>query len=272
MRNDYFVKSIDHLFFDYSSERHLTNTEKEILLFLIRKKLENQTLSIRLAANELFVSTTTIIRLCKKLGFSGYSEFIYHLNLKASKLVEDDAEYIDEIHQPLIEAVETFKQHFEQTFDSLNEQSIERFIQKIKENNMIYFYGAGFSTLFANYLSKKFELFGYYVSNSSTSDSRAIFLNNIEKYRLLIVFSRSGNTQKVLEKVQLANDRGLTTILFTGNSKSATAEAADIVFTVLDPTIESQHEFEITSYESNMFMLIDLLLALAVKKGIITEY
>ena len=266
------MKNIDHLYFDYANEKHLTEAEKDILLFLIRKKLENETLSIRAAALELFVSTTTIIRLCKKLGFSGYSEFIYHLNLKASKLVDNDAEYIEDIHQPLIETVNVFKQHFEQTFDSLNEKSIERFLSVIKENNRIYFYGAGFSTLFSNYLAKKLELFGYYISNSSTSDSRAIFLNNIEKYRLLIIFSRSGNTAKVVEKVEIAKERGLTTILFTGNSKSSTANIADIVFTVLDPTIDSQHEFEITSYESNMFMLVDLLLALAVKKGIITEY
>ncbi|KAF0816750.1 hypothetical protein KIS4809_4381 [Bacillus sp. ZZV12-4809] len=47
---------------------------------------------------------------------------------------------------------------------------------------------------------------------------------------------------------------------------------ADIVFTILDPTIESQREFEITSFESNMFMLIDIILILAIKKGIIQEY
>lgn len=266
------MKNIEIVLLDYTNDRNLTDAEKEILLFLIQKKFDEETLSIRNAANELYVSTTTIIRLCKKLGFTGYSEFIYHLNLKVAKMIDRDVPLVEGIHEPLTDALQSFNQHFEQTFSSIDETMILHFLNEIKENKMIYFYGAGFSTLFSNYLSKKLELFGYYVSNTSTSDSRAIFLNNIQKYKLLIIFSRSGETSKVIEKVQIAKDKGLTTILFTGNKKSATAQMADIVFTVLDPTIESQHEFEVTSFESNMFMLIDLLLMLAIKKGIIKEF
>lgn len=266
------LKNIDMLFLDYANDKNLTEAEKEITYFLIQKKLAGETLSIRAAANDLFVSTATIIRLCKKLGFSGYSEFIYNLNLKVTKMLDQEVEYVDSIHQPLIDAVSSFKQNYKQTIDSLDETSIELFLAQINENKMIYFYGAGFSTLFSSYFAKKLELFGYYVSNSTTSDSRAIFLNNIQKYKLLIAFSRSGETAKVLEKVQIAKDKGVKTILFTGNNKSSTAKIADIVFTVLDPTIESQQEFEVTSFESNMFMLIDLLLIVAFKRGIVKEY
>lgn len=266
------MKNIEMVFFDYINDKNLTSAEQDILLFLIKKKMERETLSIRAAANKLFVSTTTIIRLCKKLGFSGYSEFAYHLNLKVTKMLDQDIELVEDIHQPLTEAVQLFKQHFAQTFEGLHEKSIEAFLKEIQAHKMVYFYGAGFSTLFSNYFSKKLELFGYYVSNTSTSDSRAIFLNNIQKYKLMIAFSRSGETTKVFEKVKIAKDKGLTTILFTGNKNSSTAQIADIVFTVIDPTIESQREFEVTSFESNMFMLIDLLLILAIKKGIIKEY
>ncbi|MDT3425346.1 DNA-binding MurR/RpiR family transcriptional regulator [Paenibacillus forsythiae] len=265
------MNRIEIVYQDYANERNLNQAESDILHFLIDKKFDGQHLSIRSAANDLFVSTTTIIRLCKKLGFSGYSEFVYNLNLKVSKMLAGNVQSVEDIHQSLAESILTFRRNFDQTFDSLNQSAILRFLDEIKTHKMIYFYGAGFSTLFSNYLAKKLELFGYYVSNTTTNDSRGIFLNNIQKYKLLIVFSRSGNTGKVMEKVKLAKESGLTTILFTGNGGSSTAQIADIVFTVLDPTIESQNEFEVTSYESNMFMLIDLILLLAMKKGIIRK-
>ncbi|KKK39751.1 RpiR family transcriptional regulator [Mesobacillus campisalis] len=266
------MKKTEKIFLDYSSDHDLSDAEKDILAFLIQKKFENEQLSIRKAADELFVSTTSIIRLCKKLGFSGYSEFIYNLSLKVKQAVDSDTGKITEIHQPMEDALSEFINHFRTTFKSIDEKSIQDFLTEIAQHKMIYFYGAGFSTLFSNYLAKKLELFGYYVSNTSTSDSRAIFFNNIQKYGLLIIFSRSGETGKVIEKVRIAKEKGIKTILFTGNSKSTTAGMADIVFTVLDPTIESQQEFQVTSFESNMFMLIDIILILAVKQGIIKEY
>ncbi|MEH6986502.1 MurR/RpiR family transcriptional regulator [Cytobacillus firmus] len=266
------MDNAEKIFLDYTIDKDLNQSEKEILSFLIESRIDDQQLSIRKAADELFVSTTSIIRLCKKLGFSGYSEFVYNLGLKVKKVHSSDAGSVEEIHLPMEAGIGEFIKNIRTTFDYIDEESIQEFLNEIEKHKMIYFYGAGFSTLFSNYLAKKLELFGYYVSNTSTSDSRAIFFNNIQKYRLMIVFSRSGETSKVIEKVQIAKEKGLKTVLFTGNDKSTTAKLADIVFTILDPTIESQREFEITSFESNMFMLIDIILILAIKKGIIKEY
>ncbi|MBU5214229.1 MurR/RpiR family transcriptional regulator [Heyndrickxia oleronia] len=262
----------EKIFLDYVNDKELNQSERDILAFLIEKRFVGGPLSIRKAADELFVSTTSIIRLCKKLGFSGYSEFIYHLGLKVSNLPEHMSESVVGIHQPLEDKVSEFIQHYHLTFHSIDETHIQAFLHEIEKHRKIYFYGAGFSTIFSDYLAKKLELFGYYVSNASTSDSRALFFNNIQKYNLLIVFSRSGETNKVIEKVKIAKDNGLKTVLFTGNNKSTTAQLADIVFQVLDPTIESQQEFQVTSYESNMFMLIDIILTLAIKQGIIIEF
>ncbi|KML08508.1 MurR/RpiR family transcriptional regulator [Rossellomorea marisflavi] len=264
------MKKTEKLFLDYASDHDLNPSEEEILSFLIESHDKGEQLSIRRAADQLFVSTTSIIRLCKKLGFSGYSEFIFNLGLKVKNM--QDPGPATSLHDPLVRKKEEFLSNARWTLDSIGEDSIGKFLDELKQHNLIYFYGAGFSTLFSNYLAKKLELYGYYVSNTSTSDSRAIFFNNIQRYNLLIIFSRSGETAKVIEKVQIAKDKGLKTVLFTGNRQSTTAALADIVFPVFDPTIESQQEFQVTSYESNMFMLIDILLSLAIEQGIIEEY
>ncbi|ASB88205.1 MurR/RpiR family transcriptional regulator [Bacillus sonorensis] len=266
------MNTTDKILMDYAMDRNLNQSEKDILSFLIQKKMEGEQLSIRKAANKLFVSTTSILRLCKKLGFSGYTEFIYNLGLKVAKMPDTEAEFLEGIHSPLETKRKEFMQNYELTFLSLNETHVQVFLEQLQKCQKIYFYGAGFSTTFSNYLAKKMELFGYYVSNSSTSDSRALFWNNIQKYELFIVFSRSGETNRVIEKVKIAKNNGLKTILFTGNKHSTNASLADLVFPVIDPTIESQQEFQVTSYESNMMLLIDTLLSLAIQKGIIKEF
>ena len=262
----------EKIFMDYTADRELNDSEKEILFFLIQRKRKGEHPSIRTVAEKLFLSTSSVIRMCKKLGFSGYSEFMYHLGLKMKQAGDSDPGNVKTIHRPIEYARRQFLDHYMRTFDAIEEQSIEGFLQELNNHNKIYLYGAGFSTLFSSYLAKKLELFGFYVYSGTTSDSRALFLNNISRYQLFIVFSRSGETGRVIEKVKIAKEQGMKTVLFTGNRESTTAGLSDLVFSVWDPTIESQREFQITSYESNMYMLIDIILMMAVQKGIIQEY
>ena len=262
----------EKILLDYTADRELHESEKEVISFLIRQRMQDEHPGIRTVAEELFLSTSSVIRLCKKLGFSGYSEFMYHLGLKVKQAGEPEKETVETIHRPIESAKRQFLDHYMRTFDAIDEQSIEGFLQELNNHNKIYLYGAGFSTLFSSYLAKKLELFGFYVYSGTTSDSRVLFLNNISRYQLFIVFSRSGETGKVIEKVKAAKEHGMKTVLFTGNRESTTADLSDFVFSVWDPTIESQREFQVTSYESNMYMLIDIILMMAVQKGIIQEY
>ena len=266
------MKKREKILLDYTVDRELNESEKEVISFLIRQRMQDEHPGIRTVAEELFLSTSSVIRLCKKLGFSGYSEFMYHLGLKVKQAGDPDKENVETIHRPIESAKRQFLDHYMRTFDAIDEQSLEGFLQELNNHNKIYLYGAGFSTLFSSYLAKKLELFGFYVSSGTTSDSRVLFLNNISRYQLFIVFSRSGETGKVIEKVKAAKGHGLKTVLFTGNRESTTAALSDFVFSVWDPTIESQREFQVTSYESNMYMLIDIILMMAVQKGIIQEY
>ncbi len=255
---------------DYASDHDLNPSEEEILSFLIESHDKGEQLSIRRAADQLFVSTTSIIRLCKKLGFSGYSEFIFNLGLKVKNM--QDPGPATSLHDPLVRKKEEFLSNARWTLDSIGEDSIKQFLDELKQHNLIYIYGAGFSTLFSNYLAKKLSFTDTICPTRPLVTAGRFSSITIQRYNLLIIFSRSGETGKVIEKVQIAKDKGLKTFLITGNRQSTTAALADIVFPVFDPTIESQQEFQVTSYESNMFMLIDIHLSLAIEQGIIEEY
>ena len=65
-------------FYSYTSERldRLSNTERNVFNFVIKNMHQVKNMSIRELAAECYVSTTTLFRFVKKLGFEGYSEFV----------------------------------------------------------------------------------------------------------------------------------------------------------------------------------------------------
>lgn len=58
--------------------RDLTRAEHRVLVFIAEHASLVGKITVRELAQQTYVSTATIMRLCQKMGFSGYSEFIYH--------------------------------------------------------------------------------------------------------------------------------------------------------------------------------------------------
>ena len=56
----------------------LSRAEYRVLAHLTEHPLLVGNITVRALAQATYVSTATIIRLCQKLGFSGFSEFIWH--------------------------------------------------------------------------------------------------------------------------------------------------------------------------------------------------
>lgn len=58
----------------------LSVNEQEVIDYLMRQK-EIESLTLKTISNELFISSSTVIRACKKLGYQTYNELRYDLRL-----------------------------------------------------------------------------------------------------------------------------------------------------------------------------------------------
>ena len=67
--------NIEHL----SEKFELNNLEKQIVSYIQEHLIELKSIGIRQMAKDNYTSTSTIYKLCKKFGFDGYSDMIYHL-------------------------------------------------------------------------------------------------------------------------------------------------------------------------------------------------
>ena len=124
----------------------LTDTERAVLEFLLTHIDEALKLGVRGVAKANFTSTSTVMRLSRKLGYNGFIEMYYKLLGAAGK------------GTPVYELNEGFLSHFagDGNVSMENYRSLRLAAQRIhKTDQMVFIYGMGFSSMMAEYLAKK---------------------------------------------------------------------------------------------------------------------
>ncbi len=237
----------------------LTRAEYRVLSHLTEHPLLVGNITVRELAQATFVSTATIMRLCQKLGFSGFSEFIWH----CKQLLSDTPHIATEASasSDVPELFHRFIANYQQTLQWATVEKRQRFRALLSEKESFFLYGAGFSYLFAEYLTKKLQVLGKTAFISGPGDSRNIFLSNAARYQVFIAVSRSGETEQVLDKARIAQNVGMIVVAFTRASANTLAGMADLHFALYDEAVHFAAEAAgVTSFESNLVLLIDLLL------------
>lgn len=151
----------------------LTRAEYRVLAHLTEHPLLVGNITVRDLATATFVSTATIMRLCQKLGFSGYSEFIWHckqLLADTPHIAEQPAHGSDTLPR----LFHQFMANYQQTFQWVSPEKRQAFARLLREKESFFLYGAGFSYLFAEYLTKKLQVLGKTAFISGPGDSRNI--------------------------------------------------------------------------------------------------
>ncbi|MFE4111971.1 MULTISPECIES: MurR/RpiR family transcriptional regulator [Kosakonia] len=237
----------------------LTRAEYRVLAHLTEHPLLVGKITVRELAQATFVSTATIIRLCQKLGFSGFSEFIWHCKQRLADTPHITGPQGESAELPA--AFAQFMANYQRTFQWVSAEKRRQFAALLHEQESFFLYGAGFSYLFAEYLTKKLQVLGKTAFISGPGDSRNIFLSNAARYQVFIAVSRSGETEQVLDKARIAHTVGMTVVAFTRASVNPLAALADIHFALYDEAVHFAAEAAgITSFESNLVLLMDLLL------------
>ena len=203
-----------------SYKANLSELEKGVLDFIIENESEIHKFGVRDIAKHTFTSPATVVRLSKKLGFSGFTDFIFSVTSKSTEL--DLEPIIVETYSPL---------------DSLYKNNDIETINNIKEvlndrESLIFIYAAGFSGIVAEYFYKKLLVRGNNVMFSDSADSVAVFENRMSQIKTFLVISKSGNTPEIIDKAIRAKESGIRVISISGSSKSKLSDVVDSQITL----------------------------------------
>ncbi|WP_066506921.1 MurR/RpiR family transcriptional regulator [Abyssisolibacter fermentans] len=240
----------------------LNVNEKKLFEYVVKNLNEVSSMSIRELANVSYVSTTTLLRFVRKLGFDGYRKFSDSIKITCSEIEQNKVpkvfrkkEYSEEYLKNIIESVRV-----------ITEEQISDFHKLLDKNPTIYLYAHGLSIEAARYAYRLFlssgiscilcvEDFEIHSSFSTISNDDAMF-----------IFSFTGeNTSSihVIESVQINKHPIIVSITRAGNN--IIQNMSDINFYVFSDQL-STNGLDITSRVS-MISIIEILVYSYVTKN-----
>ena len=192
--------NIEHL----SEKFELNNLEKQIVSYIQEHLIELKSIGIRQMAKDNYTSTSTIYKLCKKFGFDGYSDMIYHLtSTKDNHTINYHEQY----------------RSFYQQFQSLLQDHSKRIIV----------FGLGFSAPIAEYMQQRLTLLGY---STMCVVHMEMFSPHFFDNTVFIVVSYSGKTPRLNEIIKTAHHNHVPIISFIGNAHSPIIQLSSLPITI----------------------------------------
>lgn len=195
--------------------------ELEMLAFdyLVKESKKVQEMTIRDFAATIHVSTSTIIRMSNKLGFSGWADLKYFLKSKGT-----DPVIFDNYFENMISLDLFWNKIKTQSFQN----TLNKAVKLIIESNYLIFLGVGTSDSLAQYGARYFNNLG--ISSFVINDIfRPVVVNEFNGI-LAIVLSVSGETSQVVAKTLEFKQAGAKIVTVTNNEDSTLSKMADLNF------------------------------------------
>jgi DNA-binding MurR/RpiR family transcriptional regulator len=209
------------------SKGELSQLEKQVLDYIIANPNQVADSSLDNLSKALFISTATISRTCKRLGFSGFQDLKYSLNKDSEQEIYNTAAY-----QPsfLTAHMDRIKQEMEWTLEHINEQDIQEAANFIHESNFIEFFGVGASLPACIDAARKLTFAGIICNAREDWDELRCVANRLSNKDLAILVSYSGETSHILDFATILKEREVKTIAIVGRKSSRLKDLADITF------------------------------------------
>lgn len=216
----------------------LKPAERTIADFILADPEQVIRMSISELAARASVGESTVIRLCRALGYGGYQEFKLRL---AQDLVEP-VEYIHEkisFHDSTEDLAKKIFQinmkAVEDTMKSLDCGMVEVAAKALAAARRIDLYGVGYSSFAA--LDGKLKLVRLGLSADSFGDGHLQMMAaaSLRAKDVAIGISHSGSTKDTVDALGTARRAGAITIAITNFSPSPITKAANIVLLTASP-------------------------------------
>ncbi|MEH7442635.1 MurR/RpiR family transcriptional regulator [Bacillus sp. JJ1122] len=230
----------------------LTHAEKHVLYYIESNLEKAKQLSLTAMAEENNVSTTTIVRMCHKLGLEGFTELKFFL-----KGIEN--EQLPGEKNPL----DRYRNDISNTLASIQLEEIEKIANVITHSSRVIIVAVGLSKMMGEYFSKLFMQVNkttIYVYESHIID---ILTNMLELKDMVIFISSSGETKtltKIAEKVKYKTTQ---TLAITNAPDSTLANLTEYTISASVQRITFAG-YDLTA-RSTLVMLIDLLFEVYLK-------
>ncbi|ENM5729161.1 MurR/RpiR family transcriptional regulator [Vibrio mimicus] len=209
---------------------------KKVADFIVSNANSTQYLTITELARDTLTSEATVIRLCRDLGFKGYSDFRMALAIEISQpqtaktndVPKEDSDRIDDATQSAITSLQD-------TSALIDRKQIDRICQMIHEAENIHCVGVGASSIVGRYLSFRLTRIG---KNSTMFEDTHIAAMRAIKSKpsdLWFAISSSGSTKDIVYAATRAKSQQSPVVSLTNIRHSPLSVTSDEVLVAARP-------------------------------------
>lgn len=208
--------------------KKLNDVEQRVLNYIIENIDDVMSMGVRGIAKNNYTSTSVIMRLTKKLGFTGFVDMHYKLYPQIKNSTQISLTNTAYQHNNLFSIP-----HLTQFNDY---HLLQAFAEKLSllDHKFFFIYATGFSGIIAEYIHKKLLVLGKKSMLASGSDSAAVFENNLSHIGIFLAVSKSGHTEQVVNKARTARENNIFVVSFTNELANPLEELSDINFKIED--------------------------------------
>ena len=238
-----------------------TESEKEVLRFLINQTREAVEMDIHTMAKKCFCSPATIVRICKKNGFSGFKELKQALwnDMNFSKQlmqVNLDAPSGEKIPNIVANVLNTNIMAIQNIYNLLDFDELDRIVALLLSQRYVYLYGIGASFLVAKDFQQKLERINKRTFLYEDIHLQLISSTNLEPGDVAIIVSYSGITKEIIEIAQNVKMCGGKIIAITKYGTNKLSSMSD--FNLFVPMLEKPLRVGASSSRVSHLSVVDI--------------
>ena len=230
--------------FGYEVLQSYNELEMLVYNYIMAHKEEVKYMTIRELSDAVHVSTSTIIRFCKKTGCDGYSEFRVQF-----KLFLKDGYNKKKLQDNVGDEIMYFLHNITSTE---YEESIVKVTEMIEKAKQLIFIGIGTSGILGKYGARYFSNIGKF--SQYIEDPYYPIGKDMEE-TVVIALSESGETQQTLKLAERFKRHNCKIFSITNGSSCTLAKMSDYNLVYFVPKRLVQDEYNITTQVPVIYLL-----------------
>lgn len=210
----------------------LATMERRIADFIMAYPEEVMRLTARRLAKRTGTSESTVVRLCQKIGFSGYPQMKLALAREIAVHNDDVYEEIspsDDVSTVIAKTFLMARQSLEATSMLINPAHVEAAVDAIVGAKRVVLCGVGGSGAIAEVARHKLLRLGIFAVSVTDFHVMSVMGRMLQPDDVVLAISHSGSTEDVVDFAHAAASSGARLICITNHLQSPLAKLCDVV-------------------------------------------
>lgn len=204
--------------------RELSLNEKQVVDFILAYS-DKENLKIKIIEDNLYISSSTIIRACKKMGYKSFNQFKFSLlNVAKNESIKKNDDFIT--------IKRKIENDFLKTLGFLNEETLDKVVSVIINSKRIFVIGIGMSSQVTSEFNRQLKLLGFWTNDYYEKYAIERIFDIANKNDLIIDFSLSGEDNEINKLLVKSKLKGVKIIGICNLGNSTLSNISDIIIPV----------------------------------------